>query len=120
MLSPTYDQDIDKEKERFFFYFGDELGYIKLWDVTDLMFMKDGYRLEASKMTWADWKGHNHYFPNRIEGIEINHNVAKSKYRSAKKRAKKKPELLDPLFTMVQLRECKGHKSIINDIYINQ
>jgi hypothetical protein len=42
LLSPTYDQDINVEKERFFFYFGDELGYIKLWDVTDLMYMKDG------------------------------------------------------------------------------
>ena len=65
------------------------------------MYMKDGNRVEPSKMTYAAWRGEKNYFPNRIEGLEINATVAKYKYRSAKKRSKKNPELMDPLQAMV-------------------
>ena len=42
-LNPNYDTTIDDEKLRVFLYFGDDRGYMKIWDLT--------YVLELSGLT---------------------------------------------------------------------
>ena len=37
LQDPNYDEEVDVEKKRTFFYFGDELGMIKVWDITYLL-----------------------------------------------------------------------------------
>jgi len=92
LLDKNYDQDLDKLQSRVYLYFGDEFGFIKLWDLTYIC-QQAGSK---QSQTHAEWKG-KRYFPFRIEGIEINSLVTKTKYKNAKKRAKTHPEFIDPL-----------------------
>ncbi len=59
------------------FYFGDELGYMKLWDLTYILQLYGGPKMTK---THIEVKGKN-FFPYRIEGIEISYVVAKSVYK---------------------------------------
>lgn len=65
LLDPKYDQTVSKLKERLFFYFGDELGYLKIWDLTMLL-----QPIGALPKSHPQHKGHM-FLPKRVESIEI-------------------------------------------------
>jgi len=68
-------------------YFGDEFGFLKVWDLTQLL-LKTG--LGPLVQTHRQWKG-TAFNPHRIENIEISHFVSTTLRKLGQKKAKKNP-----------------------------
>ena len=116
LLDPDYDQKINEKCERLLLYFGDELGFIKAWDLT--------YLLKCSGcgplfQTHPELKG-GAYLPHRIESIEVSSFIVASLHRAAVRKAKKLPEAVCPLFSRIQIRDCKAHKRCINSMAVDE
>lgn len=54
-------------KERFLFYFGDEVGFLKVWDLTYLL---ENCKVERCKKTYAEYMKSS-FNPSRIEGVDV-------------------------------------------------
>ena len=115
LLDPNYDKTIKEKKHRVFLYIGDELGHIKLWDLTYIL-TTSGYG--PLSLTHRDIKGKN-YFPNRVESVEIASAVTDT-LRKDTRRAKVNeiPDAVDPLKTRIQIREVKGHRDNLNNLTV--
>ena len=115
-MSHDYDETINEDRNRVMLYFGDEFGFLKVWDLTHLL-LKTG--LGPLVQNHRQWKG-TAFNPHRIENIEISHFVSMTLRKLGQKKAKKNPQVLNPLSTNLQLRECKAHKDIITQLQIDR
>ena len=97
MLDPDYDDSIDEVKDRVIFYLGDEVGFLKVWDLT---FLLETYEIKPCTQTYAESKVES-YNPSRIEGVDVSQLVSTSLRKYAARRARKNPKALDPLLTRI-------------------
>ena len=94
LLAPDYDETVHLSKQRYLFYFGDEHGYLKVWDLTYLL-QQSG--IQPCTISHPKMMGHS-FKPHRIEAIQIEKNFAFSVRKEAIKRSKGAPTLQNPTF----------------------
>ena len=62
LLAPDYDETVNEAKNRYQFYFGDEYGFLKVWDLTYLL--KKSHIVPCT-ITHPKFKGRS-FAPHRI------------------------------------------------------
>ena len=67
LLDPECDEGVDEEREHLYVYFGDDQGYVKLWELS--YFMKlNGF---SPVPCYVEQRGEQ-FFPNRKEFVNVN------------------------------------------------
>ena len=99
------------QREKLYIYLGDQLGFIKIWDFTDLL-----ESLGVGKCArYIDTKPY--FNPNRIETID-HYDYANEIRTSMNNLSTHHPqlEISDPVQEGILVRECKAHSQSINNI----
>lgn len=100
---------VDEERERIMLYIGDELGYIKLLNITD-MIMRTGIEKVA-----AYTESRASFNPRRQEIVDTTA-FAKQYRRSAQQEGVNLPPAIDPEMSQILIRESKAHADVVTSL----
>jgi hypothetical protein len=104
-----YNEQVNDKKDRVYLYLGDDLGFVKLWDLT--LLIEDKEIEKVDKIT----KLKTYFYPKRQENKDVS-NYCVQLRASLKKNSSLLPPLEDPETAKLLIRESKAHSGMVSSL----